>query len=250
MSSSFLQQLLARGDTWQGRRSDVARTGGISTGFPSLDRLLRDAGWPRQGLIEWLCPLPCPPALHLLLPLLAAAGPGMRLLANPPAQPSALALAAAGVPLERLLVLHSHDRGALLRACLEAACSDVLGTLALWTPAGALPTGTLRRLHLGAQQGRCLAILLRPLDAARHPSPAPLRLQLGCPVPGELDVTVLKQPGDRPGGHCRLVVLPGHLRQAPPSCATQIATAHLPRVLSAIPIPATPATPATHRVVR
>ncbi|HAJ41349.1 MAG TPA: cell division protein, partial [Alcanivorax sp.] len=81
-----------------------------------------------------------------------------------------------------------------------------------------MPAGTLRRLHLGAQQGRCLLILVRPRQAGRQPSPAPLRLDLSCPAPGELTVTVHKQPGGRAGLHCRLPLLPEHLRRRPPAC--------------------------------
>ncbi|MBL7248978.1 hypothetical protein [Alloalcanivorax marinus] len=234
MSSAFLQQLLSRRDTWRGRDLDGATRGGRPTGFTALDRLLSQGGWPTHGLVELLCPLPCPPLLHLLLPTLAGDQPGARLIANPPERPSALALARAGVPLERLLVLHG-ERDGLLRACYEAAASDTVSTLLLWAPGGALPAGTLRRLHLGAQQGRCLLVLARPRRAARQPSPAPLRLELECPAPGELSVTVHKQPGGRPGEHCRLTLLPEHLRRAPPATATLPALTRRPRPASEPP---------------
>ena len=69
MPPDFLQQLLARRDTWWGRES--TGTGqGQSTGFNDLDRILAGGGWPEQGLVELLCPLPCPAVLHLLLPVL------------------------------------------------------------------------------------------------------------------------------------------------------------------------------------
>lgn len=240
MSSVLLQQLLARRDTWRGCDPDACRRVGRSTGFNDLDRLL-NGGWPEHGLVEWLCPLPCPPLLHLLLPVLAGDEPGARIIANPPARPSAPALAAAGVPLEHLLILQSGNRAGLLHACFEAVASDALSVLALWAPGGALPTGTLRRLHLGAQQGRCLLILARPLRAARQPSPAPLRLVLGCPSPGELAITVHKQPGDRPGGRCRLTLLPEHLRRAPPACVTLPTLTRRPA--AALPPPAPLMTP-------
>ena len=71
MPPDFLQQLLARRDTWWGRES--TGTGqGQSTGFNDLDRILAGGGWPEQGLVELLCPLPCPAVLHLLLPVLAS----------------------------------------------------------------------------------------------------------------------------------------------------------------------------------
>ena len=57
MPPDFLQQLLARRDTWWGRES--TGTGqGQSTGFNDLDRILAGGGWPEQGLVELLCPLP------------------------------------------------------------------------------------------------------------------------------------------------------------------------------------------------
>ena len=82
MPPDFLQQLLARRDTWWGRES--TGTGqGQSTGFNDLDQILAGGGWPEQGLVELLCPLPCPAVLHLLLPVLASDGPGARLIALP-----------------------------------------------------------------------------------------------------------------------------------------------------------------------
>lgn len=250
MSSAFLQQLLARRDTWRGRHHDAGPSPGRGTGFAALDRLLSHQGWPSSGLVELLCPLPCPPLLHLLLPALAAADGGARMIANPPARPSAPVLAGAGVPLERLLVLRGRDRGALLRACLEAAASDTLAVLVLWAPGGALPTGTLRRLHLGAQQGRCLLFLVRPLRAARQASPAPLRLRLDCPAPGELSITVHKQPGDRPGGHCRLLLLPEHLRRPPPALAGPDLDAGADPARPPAPAPQPPAEPPVRPEVR
>lgn len=243
MSSVLLQQLLARRDTWRGRDADSTCQGATTTGFRSLDQILGGNGWPHQGLVEWLCPLPCPSLLHLLLPLLTADTTGARLIANPPARPSATALAAAGASLKRVLVLQSPDRQALLSACLEAVTSETLSLLALWSPAGPLPAGTLRRLHLGARQGRCLLILMRPLHAARRPSPAPLRLRFACPAPGELDLIVHKQPGHRPGQYCRLTLLPEHLRHPPPSCAEL--DAPMPRAAVLSPGQALPPRPTT-----
>lgn len=236
MSSDFLQQLLARRDTWRGRDSAASERGGRRTGFNALDGLLEHGGWPEYGLVELLCALPCPPLIHLLLPLLAG-GDGARVIANPPARPSALALARAGVALERLLVLQSTDRATLLRACFEAVASDTVDVLALWAPGGTLPDGTLRRLHLAAQQGRCLLVLARPQRAARQPSPAPLRLALSCPAPGELGITVHKQPGGRAGGYCQLQLLPAHLRQVPPACVTLPALTRRPMALAPLPLP-------------
>jgi cell division inhibitor SulA len=229
MPSHFLQQLLTRRDTWRGRALHSTEHVGRPTGFDALDRLLAHGGWPRHGLVELLCALPCPPLIHLLVPVLARAG-GARMIVNPPARPGAVALAQAGIPLEHLLVLKSGDRATLLRACFEAAASDAVGVLVLWAPSGALPVGTLRRLHLGAQQGRCLLVLVRPQHAARQPSPSPLRLILTCTAPGELGVTVHKQPGGRPGGGCLLRLLPDHLCQRPPACAALPALTRRPSV--------------------
>ncbi|CUR47103.1 hypothetical protein Q668_08765 [Alcanivorax sp. PN-3] len=228
-----LQQLLRRQDTWQGPGRGAAREEHRHTGFPALDRLLWQGGWPNQGLVELLCPLPCPSLLHLLLPLLRRREDGARIIANPPARPSATALKRAGLPLEQILVLQARERSTLLRACLEAASSDTLDSLVLWAPGGALPTGTLRRLHMAAQQGRCLFLLVRPRRASKQPSPAPLRLLLDVDQPGELSVTVGKQPGGRHGQQCRLVVLPEHLRHPPPPCATMATRTRRPGTATA-----------------
>jgi protein ImuA len=70
--------------------------------------------------------------------------------------------------------------------------------LLFWQPQ--IRTEALRRLHLAAQGSTTLFWMLRPLSAAEHASPAPLRLALR-PAPAGIAVDIIKRRGpvvDRP----------------------------------------------------
>ena len=65
------ETLLAHPDLWRaGRIEPSARA--VSTGYPPLDGLLADRGWPKAGLIELLSPRIGIGELRLLGPALAA----------------------------------------------------------------------------------------------------------------------------------------------------------------------------------
>ena len=68
----------------------------------------------------------------------------------------------------------------------------LIGALLLWQDARA---DALRRLHLeAARAGDTLFVMLRPLSAARQPSPAVLRVAL-YPVPGGVSLDIVKRRG-------------------------------------------------------
>jgi hypothetical protein len=72
---------------------------------------------------------------------------------------------------------------------------------------GRWDTAALRRLQLAAETGGALAFLFRDSASARHPSPAPLRLQVGAGVAAGVTgyrVKVLKQRGGSAGALLRL----------------------------------------------
>ena len=51
------ETLLAHPDLWRaGRIEPGTRTVSVSTGYPTLDGLLADRGWPKAGLMELLSP--------------------------------------------------------------------------------------------------------------------------------------------------------------------------------------------------
>lgn len=206
-SAVSLDALYDRHELWRGRLNTPAPAA-QPTGFGSLDQALHAGGWPDSGLMELLCVPPCPQALRLMMPALAARQDGLLVLANPPARPRADTLHEAGIHTGNLLVMRSENTETLLRACREAAASGVASTLVMWMPRGTDTPTNLRRLHLAARQGRCLLVVLRHGDQAMQPSPAPLRVVVRATDSGKLSLEIVKQPGGWGGQQVSLSVLP------------------------------------------
>lgn len=207
-----LAPLYDRAVLWRGRQSRPAASIQPS-GFSALDEVLHGNGWPASGLIELLCTGPCPQALRLMLPALSRLQDGLIVLANPPARPQANTLRQAGIHAANLLVMRSTDTNTLLRACRESAASSAVSALVLWLPEGADSATNLRRLHLAAQQGRCLLVVIRGAEQAQQASPAPLRLQLTSLPPAQLQIDIIKQPGGWGGQRLALNLLPERISQ-------------------------------------
>ncbi len=203
-----LDTLLQRADVWRGGEHslrDRSSAGhALATGCRELDAQLPGGGWPLGALTELLLEGPGVGELRLLLPALARLTRAGRWLAwvAPPHLPYAPALAAAGMELSRLLVIHSaSDREglwAMEQALRAGSCGAVLG----WPPAA--DHRRLRRLQLAAQTGNAMGVLFRPLSARGQASPAALRLHLE-PGPAGTILHILKRRG---GWATRPVVLP------------------------------------------
>lgn len=189
---------------WRARGArSAADAQGLSTGCRALDQCLPGGGWPMQGLVEVLTDRYGIGELSLLMPALATLcgnAPsqsvehgGWLAFVSPPHQPYAPALAARGVDLRRVLVLHGAGSTAWVmeQTLRSRTCSAILG----WTDPRDLQT--LRRLQLAADQARCLTVLLRPLRAAQQSSPAVLRIALHASHEG-LCVQILKSRGGAP----------------------------------------------------
>jgi len=185
---------------WRAREQGAVSTAppGLSTGYAELDRCLPGQGWPRQGLIEVLSDQRGIGELRLLMPALARLGGVTRgswiAWVSPPYTPYAPALAAAGLDVARVLVVHGAGttEWAMDQALRSEACGAVLG----W--ANPRESQALRRLQLAAEQSHSLAVLFRPLQAGLTPSPAVLRVALlGCER-GSLQVRIVKSRGGRP----------------------------------------------------
>ena len=181
---------------WRAQSLALAAGAVLPSGFAALDAQLPGGGWPAAGAVELLQE---PGAQHdwrLLLPVLGSlvaqrSGPvvlvGVPQLQVPQApgqmpglMPFGPALAAQGLPPERLLWVQADAPAARLWACEQALrCADVLAVLA-WLPrlTGCAPEA-LRRLHLGALDHGKPLFLLRPASARQAASAAPLRLLLG-----------------------------------------------------------------------
>ena len=188
-----LAEVLARGDVWRGDTLASLPAAAIPSGHAELDAELPGGGWPRGNLVELLVDRSGFGEMSLLLPALArlSQAGGWLALVAPPWQPHAPAWAAAGVALERLVVV---DAGRQAPWCVEQllASGGFAGVLA-W-PAADLDARVLRRLQVAAESRPVFACLWRSTAAAHSPSPAPLRIALAAGG-GDLSVGILKRRG-------------------------------------------------------
>ncbi len=170
----------------------------LSTGHGELDALLPAGGWPRAALAEILLAPQCLGSLRLLLPALARLSreeDRWLCWVAPPNLPYAPTLAAAGVDLSRILLVHPRARRDGLRVveqCLRSGrCSAVLA----WPAVGEAPV--LRRLQQAAAASDTRGFLFRRLPLAKKTSPVPLRLRLDAHIDGTLSVDLLGRRQDQ-----------------------------------------------------
>jgi protein ImuA len=137
------------------------------------------------------------PELHawqLVLPALAQwvqTRPGPIVLVGAPLPPYTPALAAQGLPADRLLWIRVDAAAARLWSAEQALrCADVAALLA-WLPQ--CKSSDLRRLQLAARQHGKLLFVFRPAQVRAQASPSPLRVL----VEGvdQLELQVLKRKG-------------------------------------------------------
>lgn len=175
-----LNRLLARPDIWQAANEQQRPRNGITTGYPGLDALLAGNGWPRGATTELLVDQSGIGELSLLLPALAEMTQREQMVAlvNPPFIPYAPALAAAGIRLEKLLILHPRGQRDQLWAMEQTLQSGCCGALLSWQGGPPPADKDLRRLQVAAREGNAVHFHFRPSSCATSPSPAALRLQL------------------------------------------------------------------------
>lgn len=193
----------AGGMVWRG--DDLLQPAGpvLPSGHAALDAQLPGGGWPLDALIELvpgagapaIWPLVLPALAHQLTPTVQArarAGAACVVLVNPPHAPFLPALAAQGLPPERLLCLRAATPRLQLWAAEQALrCADVVAVLA-WLPQAR--DDALRRLQLTGNDRARLLFVVRPAEAGAHGSPARLRLRLEATDTG-LHVHLLKRRG-------------------------------------------------------
>ncbi len=188
-----LAEVLARGDVWRGDTLPGLADDAIPSGHPELDAELPGGGWPRGNLTEILVDRSGLGELGLLLPAMRhlSAGGGWLALVAPPWLPYAPAWAAAGIALERLVIVQPGREAAW---CTEQllACGGFSGVLA-WTDAR-IDARSLRRLQVAAENRPVFACVWRSTAAAATPSPAPLRIALGAAGQG-VSLRILKRRG-------------------------------------------------------
>ncbi|WP_412480293.1 translesion DNA synthesis-associated protein ImuA [Azonexus sp. IMCC34839] len=188
-----LAEVLARGDVWRGDALASLPDASIPSGHPELDAELPGGGWPRGNLTELLVDRASIGEMSLLLPALArlSAEGGWLALVAPPWLPHAPAWAAAGLALERLVIVQA---GKQVAWCFEQllASGGFAGVLA-WPESG-IDARALRRLQVAAEGRPVFAGIWRSTAAAAAPSPAPLRVALAAEA-GQLSVRILKRRG-------------------------------------------------------
>lgn len=212
-----------RADALAGEEAQV-----LSTGWPALDQALPGGGWPVGALVEVLQARAPAPVWQLLAPALAQvlrqqAGPVV--LVGAPYPVFTPALAARGLPPQRLLWVRAEPAALRLWATEQALrCAEVAAVLA-WLPQAL--SSDLRRLQLAAQRHRRLLFALRPDTARAQASPARLRLAL---APGEVpEVHVLKRRGPPLAAPVRLSQQPALLADLLRSRGPQPGPLHVPQ---------------------
>jgi protein ImuA len=172
-----------------------ARPGSVlPTGHAQLDAELPGGGWPVGALCEILQTHSAQSEWRLLLPALVVAQQGARLLEvpgqrglasvraatvvmiGPPHVPFGPALAAQGLMVRCLVWVKAQTPAERLWAAEQALRCEAVTAVLAWLPQ--VQSASLRRLHMAAQEHNKLLFVMRPAQAQRESSPAPLRLML------------------------------------------------------------------------
>ena len=201
-----LEQLLHHEKIWRaGERSSLP---GIPTSFPILDSLLPNHGWPQASLTEILTSQEGIGALRLVLPAMAQLTQTQwAIWVCPPHVPYAPALHAAGVTLERVLIVEPDeeqqaDSEYMLWVFEQALRFSDCGVAMAWLDTTSYDR--LRRLQLACEQGQTCGVIFRPESLATQPSPAALRLTLAGDVSNGTNVRILKSQGGARLRSCQL----------------------------------------------
>lgn len=215
------------GRLWRGSSFSVSADPALPSGFAALDAELPGGGWPMRAAIELLTPQFGVLEWRLLAPALrgwwagqappvASPSLGRRqragamplralLLVNPPHMPHLPGLQALGLPPSALIWVATATPAEALWATEQAVKSRV--AVLAWLPE-ARPE-QIRRLQVNALSSDAPLFLMRPENAARQSSAAPLRLVV---QPGEgwgLAVHLLKRRGPAHEGWLTLPATPG-----------------------------------------
>lgn len=170
-----LNQLLQNNTVWTGRHWQQ-QVPAHSTGYQELDQHLPGQGLPKGAITEIHYHQDGIGELRLLMPMLAKLSQEKRwiIFIAPPHIPYGPALAAMGVDLSKVLVVHpskiKDELWTLEQALKSGACSAVLA----WPKDVTDPQ--IRRLQLAAQKGDAMGIFFYRRQRAQ--SPAALRLAL------------------------------------------------------------------------
>jgi hypothetical protein len=163
---------------WRGGELEHAIHAMVPTGHAALDRELPGGGWPLGTLSEVLHEGAGIGEIGFLCGALSRASAGDRLIAwiNPPHLPYAPAIAHAGIPLERCLVIRPERSEDALWAAEQALKSGACGAALIWLQAVKNQYAWLRRLQMAAEAGRAMAVHFRASADEHLSTPAHLRV--------------------------------------------------------------------------
>ena len=172
ISLENLRRRIARLETGAKRHSGQP----VSSGCEALDALLPERGFCRGTLVEWLsagdgagvC------ALAMLAAKQACSDGGVLAVFDHRREFCPPAAVRMGIGPEQLLVIHADTTADNHWAIDQALRSQAVAAVLAWP--GRLDDRTFRRWQLAAEEGGCLAMLLRPKTARGEPSWADVRL--------------------------------------------------------------------------
>jgi len=176
-------QLAQLPGVWRGGELEHAAQPVVSTGHAILDRELPGGGWPTGTLTEVLHDAAGIGEASFLAGALARASAGDRLIAwiSPPHLPYAPALAAAGISLDRCLVVRPRSAEDALWSAEQALKSGACGAALMWFAGVKNQYAWLRRLQMAAEAGRAMAVFFRPASDETLSTPAHLRVVVPDP---------------------------------------------------------------------
>ena len=183
-SDDPLNGLLEKTGLWRASSIDADYKQHCSTGFTNLDQELPGAGWPVDGVTEFLHNRAGIGELRLLAPALARMTHEQNrwvLFVSPPYIPYPPALAQAGIDLTRVIVSQPRAPKDYLWVLEKALASQSCSAVIAWP--GRIHEKQIRRLQLASKDGYSWGILFRPEESSKNASPAELRLRLR-PLPG------------------------------------------------------------------
>jgi hypothetical protein len=183
---------------WRGGELERVVHPTVPTGFARLDRELPGGGWPTGTLSEVLHDGVGIGEVRFLARALARAAENDRLVAwiNAPHLPYAPALARAGIPLERCLIVQPANREGALWSAEQALKSGACGAVLFWLDQrqAAGDYAWLRRLQMAAEAGRSMAVFYRSTAAESLSTPAHLRVVIARDN-GALTIRIPKRRG-------------------------------------------------------
>ena len=195
--NNALDDLLREPRIWRAGETS-SRQGCLPSGYAELDAALPEGGWSMGALTEILHASPGIGELRLVMPALARlsrAGRWIALVA-PPHIPYAPALAAQGVDLSRILLIHPRAGSDTLWALQQAMRSGSCAAVLAW-PRQA-DEKQLRRLQLAAEAGNCWGLLFRSEQARQERSPAALRVVMHSHGDSDTRLDLVKVRGGQP----------------------------------------------------